>query len=377
MNFSKEFIEEIKRYGVLEIARRYTELKPSGSNYIGKCPNPSHSDSTPSFVVAQNGPYESWHCYGCHESGDGSDNIAFVQWINRKLGRNISFQEAVKMIADFYHIKIEEDKRNPVYDNNLKLAKAYQKNLTFDEAAYLIDRGLDYSDIEKWMIGFNDKRIMFPIKDKFGRISGFTGRIIDNNKYPDEPKYKNSKNSEVFNKSNILYGINNFDSSSKYILISEGVMDVILAHHYGVRYTVATLCCHLSKQHMDIIKNMNKEPVLCFDGDSAGQKGIQSALRDLSSFGIKNTKIFMLPKNKDLADISLEYRDNLRDYIESKMISYSQYMLNNVANELDAMINSEIQRAIPKVRNILNSIEDKDELIMAKSYIKNRIHLWM
>ena len=356
MKFSKETIEKIKRCGILRIANQYTEMKKSGDFYIGSCPNPAHEDKHPSFVIQTKGVYESWRCYGCSDDRDGSDNIDFIRWINSKYGKGMSFQEAVQYLANFYGITMEEkrDKNESLYRYNLELCRKFQKKLNFEHTSYLFGRGLDLNDIEKWQIGFSDERIMFPILSKSRNILGFIGRLMDEK--GQEPKYKNSSTSPIFEKNKVLYGLDKLNPKSEHILITEGVMDVILAHHYGLDYAVAPLCCHLSGHHIEIIKQLGKKPVLCFDGDIAGESGIRKAIFDMQQAEIKGVKVMQMPHGKDLADLANELKNSLSEYIEERIKSYSHFLLKDIADGIDAKLSNEIQKAIPKINEILNNI---------------------
>ena len=382
MSFSQNFIYKVKSAGVLSLAQRYTTLKQiSNTTWMGKCPNPEHQDSTPSFMVKQNSDgLESWSCFGCHSGikgfdNYGSDNIAFMQWIYDKVYKsNLSFPEAVIKVAEFYNIELECNKYDYLYQANKVKAKAYSENLNSLALQYLKERGLDKEDIVKWRLGFDGKRIVFPILDCYNQIIGFSRRILQETK--DEPKYINSVNSQIFKKQNIFYGIQFVNHKEPKLLIVEGQMDAILAHKYNVPYTVATMSCSLSDYHANYIKENNKIPIICYDGDDAGKNGMLKAINKLNDFKVPNVKILILPRNMDLADMALKLKKDLPKYVENHIMPYSTYFLQNIANELDTTMNNKIMEIAPRIRQIINNIRDPDEKHMAQNFIEKRIKLW-
>lgn len=382
--FSQEFINTVKKKGVLKLAEKFTTMKQvSPKIWNGPCPNPEHDDrNTPSFTVMLNDDgYESWACFGCHSGPKGadnfgSDNIAFIQWLYyHKKHELLPFVDALKAVAEFYEIPIEQDKNQEFYDKNMRAHTFFRDNIKVNRAAreYLYSRGLDDTDIEKWQIGFINNRISFPIIDVLNRVLGFSCRTIIDAK----PKYINSKNSPIFIKGGTFFGLNHFNKNSRYALITEGQFDVILAHKYGIDFAIATLCCKLSDKHVEKLRQSGKIPILCYDGDAAGKEGIEKGLRKLSDAGIKGAKLLLLPCGKDLADISLELKEKLPAYIKEHTVSYSNYLLSNIADKIDSAINNELQKAMPSIRRAIVSIPDQEEKDVAKSYIRSRLHLWV
>ena len=154
----KEFIQRIKKCGVRKLVEKFgTTLRQINEDtWLAHCPNPHHKDTHESFMVKLNPDgLESWCCYSCHqgtkdgESGNyGSDNIAFMQWMYHNTnGGELSFKEAVKLIARFYGIPMESDKYDFIYKNNEQLCAGYESGLTDFVRLYLYDRGLEDSDI--------------------------------------------------------------------------------------------------------------------------------------------------------------------------------------------------------------------------------------
>lgn len=380
----KAFIRKIKECGVRRLAERFgTQLHQVNENtWMGHCPNPMHEDSHESFMVSLNPDgLESWCCFTCHQGakGDGnygSDNIAFVQWMfsNTHKGAEMNFKEAVKTIAKFYGIPMEQGKYDFVYKENERHCTEYEKSLTDFVRLYLYGRGLEDEDIKKWRLGFDGDRVTFPIFSADGSIVGFSNRAFSKVAIDSGRKYVNSKTSPVFKKNELFYGLNFASrSNSGSLFIVEGQMDAIMAHKYGIDNAVATLTCKLSAWHINYIKEHNLSPVLCYDFDEAGQDGMQRAMRALYAAGIKNIKLVVLPDKRDIADLGRDLKENLPTFIEAHTMSYSQYLLSGIANRLDSVIMEEQQKCMSEVRVALDNITDPDERMVAENFIKNRI----
>lgn len=330
MYIENNVIEDIiNRTDIVEIIEENVALKKSGSNFMGLCP--FHNEKTPSFVVSQT--KQIYHCFGC---GVGGNVIKFLIDYN-----NMTFIEAITYLANKLGIEIKENK---IKDNNSKYFSLtrdvgifYYNSLVNNKEAlnYLLNRGLDIEIIQKFGLGFapkyssfieyltnkghkiedmqeiglikknNDKflptffnRIIFPIIDINKHIVGFGGRVLDKSL----PKYLNSKENIIFNKSETLYGINIARKSQKsYFILVEGYMDVITMHSYGFDSTIATLGTALTLKHAQILSKYRKDIYLAYDSDNAG---IQATLRAISIFREvdKNVKIISLLKYKDPDD---------------------------------------------------------------------------
>ena len=360
----KETINKIKNtVNLKELIEEYTELNKSGHNtWIGKCPHPDHNDNNPSFSIKEN----YWHCFGCDKGGDCID---FIQWIHPN---NLSWKESVKYLAKKYDIPIN-NKFEKDYNRNRLIANKYMKDMNVEALNYIYSRGLSNIDIEKWNIGFDkiSKRITFPLFDKNGRIVGFNKRTISNNK--NEVKYIHSKNSNIFKKSNYLYGLNYINNKLKYIIITEGVLDVITATKHGLENVVCTLGAALTKDHIPILKSLNKTIIIIYDGDKKGIDSTMKAINLLSENNIDN-KIVILPKDTDLAEISLRYKNKLKEYIESKTCTYGYYKIKNIIDDYNKDLYELKLKYQLLINDIYKSIPEK-ELVAMKSFIENEIGL--
>ena len=372
------FIEELKaQTDLVKFVKQYTNLKKVGRGiWQGTCPHPKHNDGTPSFTVWEK--QNSWACYGCHsgkkgvDGNKGSDIYAFVQWINNK-----DFYSAVKIVADWNGVAIPTNENQKLYDKNYKLAVKYQKDLLEGEEhviEYLYDRGFDDVDLDKWMIGFDkySNRIVFPLLDRYNNVIGFNKRVIDKD-YKGGDKYINSATSKIFNKSTYLYGIHNLDDSCNEIRITEGSIDVILAKKYGVKNIVASLGTSFTENHAKMIYKLGKTPVLIFDGDEAGNKGLLKALSYFDSLGVY-CKVIKLPNGKDLADLASDLKFATENYIKQQAMTAGYVKVKNIIDEYNASLYEIKLETIPKLEAVMDLVP-LSERKSIRTFIKDELNI--
>jgi DNA primase len=338
----REFIEQLlSRVEIVElIDSRVTLRKKSGNNYFACCP--FHNEKNPSFSVSQNKQF--FYCFGCGAHGNAIDFL--IQY------DHFSFPEAVKALAKQVGLEVPNqaysaDKtasQQTLYDLLEQVASYYQTQLKQHPDAkrvveYLKKRELsgavakDFSvgfapagwdnilqalgktaEIRQQLFntgmlikkddgGFYDRfrdRIMFPIRDKRGRIIGFGGRIID----AGEPKYLNSPETPIFQKGHELYGLYQTLQAHRQlarIIVVEGYMDVIALFQLGINYAVATLGTATSASHLERLFRQTSEIIFCFDGDEAGKNAAWRALQvtlPLMRDGIQ-IRFMFLPDGED------------------------------------------------------------------------------
>ncbi len=336
MRLNEDFIAELKyRSDISEIASSYMNLKRRGRNLVGLCP--FHGEKTPSFnIYAENG---SFYCFGC---GAGGDVITFIMKIE-----NLDYMEAVKFLAQRAGMSLPEDTvddsmsklRNRIYEANREAARFFYSKLYSKEGAhalsYLHSRalsdntirrfGLGYSPNSRFALtnhlkskGFTDSelvaanlvfksksgngvvdrffdRAMFPIIDLRSNVIGFGGRIMSDQK----PKYLNTSDTLVFNKSQNLFSLNNAkNSGTRRLILCEGYMDVIALNQAGFTDAVATLGTALTMEQAMLMKRYCDEVVICYDADEAGQKATQRAIGILRNTGL-NVRVLSIPDSKD------------------------------------------------------------------------------
>lgn len=328
---SNEIINEIRnKTDIVDVVSRYVNLTKKGKNYIGVCP--FHDDHSPSMSVSPE--KQIFTCFSCGATGNV---FTFVSDFEK-----ISFSDAVRLLGEKAGISIGNNtyignsKRDEYFDIYDSANKFYQNslftNLGKNAIQYLKNRNIDRDTIKKFGIGLsvqklsltdylknknysidklidvgltNDNgndifinRIMFPIYDLAGNPVAFSGRIYNTK---DTSKYINTKETDKFKKGKILYNYHIAKEHLKKndsVIIMEGQMDVIRASTIGVNNCIATMGTALTRDHKSIIKNMTNNVILCFDGDSAGEKATISAIELLEDTGI-DIKIVRLPNDMD------------------------------------------------------------------------------
>ena len=387
--YSNDFIKRLKsRVDLLQLVSNYTEMKRTGDGqYMGKCPHPDHHDDTPSFIVYnKNVDDQNWSCYGCHNGGKnlqdntsknyGSDCFAFIQWISNYHGstKPIGFADAVKVLAEYVGMPLEEDRFISKYRELKKLAQKQQVDLFArpDLIAYLNKRGLSNDDIAYFGIGFDiqENRISFPLPNYDGNIIGFSCRRTSDD--IDVPKYKNSETSEWFQKKTYLYGMHSVDKSYEYAFITEGVFDVTLAQKYELKNVFGLLNSSLTEQHARFIANMRFIPVFCQDNDRAGQKGILKAVNLMSEYGV-NSKVCILPAGKDLAETALMQKENLTQFLLDRSEYFGKYYLGKIFDQFDKDIYDLRMEYLPHAMELINKVPSANEQELLKYELYKRM----
>jgi DNA primase len=373
--YPQEFIDKIKEVvPMIQLAEEYTTLEKVGNGiYRGRCPHPEHVDKNPSFCVWEKS--QSWACLVCHHGKKtekfknyGSDCIAFIRWI-----RKLSMPMAIEFLANKYQIPLPDKKNQKLLDNKKRLTYSYMDNLTGKALKYLTDRGLSKEDCFEWGLGYDGQKIIFPLLDRYKNILGFTKRWIE---IPENcvDKYKNSPNSPIFNKGLYLYGTHKLDLEFDEIRITEGSMDVILADKYGAKNIVGTLGTAFTEGHIQMLKHYKLLPVFCFDGDSAGLKAINKSAALLAEEGLY-CKVLILPEGKDMADLALELKEGLEDYIKENSITYGSHLIGDEVNNYLAKVNELKLKHYPKLVAILKQVPNAEERNILKSHIKNLMNI--
>ena len=337
MYYPEEVIEEVRtRNDIVDIISGYVKLQKKGSNYFGLCP--FHHEKSPSFSVSQS--KQMYHCFGCGVSGNV---FTFVMEYE-----NYSFMEALQMLADRAGVALPKqeyskeakeaaDLRTALLEINRMAANYYYFQLTNPQGEvgyrYLRDRQLADDTIRHFGLGFANKtsddlyrylrakgyddkilketglvtieergahdkfwnRVMFPIMDVNNRVIGFGGRVMG----AGEPKYLNSPETMLFDKSRNLYGLNYARTSrKKYMMLCEGYMDVISMHQAGFDQAVASLGTAFTLGQASLLKRYTKEVLLSYDSDGAGVKAALRAIGILKEAGLTG-KIISLEPYKD------------------------------------------------------------------------------
>lgn len=335
MYYPEELIEEVRtKNDIVDVISGYVRLQKKGSSYFGLCP--FHNEKSPSFSVSRG--KQMYYCFGC---GAGGNVFTFLMEYE-----NFSFIEAVRFLADRAGVELpameysreakeKADMRTLLLEINKAAAQYFYAQLKKEqgEAAYtyLRDRELTDATIKAFGLGYSNKysndlfqyltnkgyneeqvrqaglistdekngvydrfwnRVMFPIMDVNSKVIGFGGRVMGEGK----PKYLNSPETPVFDKSRSLYGLNRARTSRKpYFLICEGYMDVISLHQAGFTNAVASLGTALTAGHAALIKRYVQEVYLTYDSDEAGTRAALRAVPILREAGISARVIRMEP----------------------------------------------------------------------------------
>ena len=329
---------------IVQVIGEHVELKRAGTRFTGRCP--FHAEKTPSFSVNPQGQF--FHCFGCGESGDV---FSFVMKIHR-----LDFPDALTLLAQKYHVDLPERQlseaeqaqlrqREGLYRANEEAATLFQQCLLDEKLGktariYLEKRGVPWATIEQYRLGYAPEpdlagwsyccdrlaakglkpeileaaglavkkerggyydrfrgRVMFPIFDLTGRVVAFGGRVLGDEK----PKYMNSPESPVFDKSRLLFGLYQHRENirkQKQALVVEGNFDLLLLAVHGITNVVAPLGTALTRPHVHALRNFASETVLLFDADAAGLK---AAMRSVPLFLAEQVecRVALLPSGHD------------------------------------------------------------------------------
>ncbi|WP_026287647.1 DNA primase [Thioalkalivibrio sp. ALJ24] len=329
------FIDELlERTDIVEVVRRRVSLKKAGSEYAACCP--FHGEKTPSFYVSPQKQF--YHCFGCGVHGTA---IGFLMDYE-----NLSFPEAVEQLAEQAGLEVprehddspRQDATAPLYAALEAAADYFVRQLRETPRAvdYLKNRGIDGATARDFRLGWapasgllqalSDRfspqqlvdaglaarrdngdlrerfrsRIMFPIRDRRGRITGFGGRLIDDG----EPKYLNSPESTIFHKGQTVYGLHEARRAQTrldHLVVVEGYMDVVALARSGYHRAVACMGTALGRSHFDVLFRQVGRLTLCFDGDAAGRRAASRALEQALPViqGMREVRFLFLPEGDD------------------------------------------------------------------------------
>ncbi|WP_264404187.1 DNA primase [Vibrio owensii] len=377
----RSFIDDLlARLDIVDIIDARVKLKKKGKNYGACCP--FHNEKTPSFSVSQEKQF--YHCFGCGAHGNAID---FIMEFER-----LEFVEAIEELASYLGLDVPREQRSggggqfksgpqasssekrSLYDLMGSIAQFYRNQLKQPASKvaieYLKDRGLSGEIVQKFGIGYvadewdlvrknfgqnkdnqdmlvtggmlieNDKgnrydrfrgRIMFPIRDRRGRVIGFGGRVLGDG----TPKYLNSPETPIFHKGKELYGL--YEVLQAYrepprILVVEGYMDVVALAQYGVDYSVASLGTSTTGDHIQMLFRQTNTVVCCYDGDRAGKEAAWRALENaLQYLKTGNTlKFLFLPDGEDPDSYVRKYGKQAFEQQIEQATPLSSYLFDNL-----------------------------------------------
>ena len=397
MPFPENFITElVERNDIVDVVSGYVRLgKKSGSNLFGLCP--FHSEKTPSFSVSPD--KQIYHCFGC---GKGGGVINFIMEIE-----NLTFPEAVEFLARRVNMPMPEQendaesrKRARMLALNKDAARFFYEQLSTPAGQsareYMAKRRIGGATAKNFGIGFapdswdslrnamkakgyNDfemadaglvrrgktsgfydtfrNRLMFPVIDVRGNVIGFSGRILGDG----EPKYMNSPETLVFNKSRNLFALNLAKKSkSGYIILSEGNIDVVSLHQAGFDSAVASLGTSLTPEQARLLSRYTNQVIIAYDNDGAGIKAAQRAIGILEKLDVK-VKVLRMTGAKDPDEfIKLKGPDAFRNLLEASE-NQVDYRLKTVTDKYDLTVDEQkvefLKEATDLVARLPNSME--------------------
>ena len=335
MRYSDDIIEEVRQKNdIVDVVSQYVRLTRRGSTYFGLCP--FHNEKTPSFSVTPG--KQMYYCFGC---GAGGNVYNFIMEYE-----NYTFGEALKHLADRAGVELPKieysrevrekaEQRADLLEINKQAAQYYYYQLRTEGGKigyqYLSGRGLSEETMRKFGLGYSDKfggglytflkskgysderlresglfnvderhgmydkfwnRVIFPIMDVNNRVIGFGGRVMGDGK----PKYLNSPETKIFDKSRNLYGLNIARTTrKKYLILCEGYMDVISMHQAGFTNAVASLGTALTSGHASLLKRYTQEVLLLYDSDEAGIRAALRGIPILRDAGVSSRVVNLKP----------------------------------------------------------------------------------
>jgi DNA primase len=388
-------VDEVKqRIDIVEVVNQYVRLTKSGRTLRGLCP--FHSEKHPSFFVYPE--QQSWHCFGACNTG--GDVFSFTM---KKEG--IDFGEALRLMAQKAGVSLgtksepKAKEKERLYQVNQAAAQYFHDLLLQSPdgektRSYVASRGLSLKTVTEFQLGFSPNkweglkqhlldigyteaelstaglviesegegthdrfhnRLMFPICDIRGRITGFGARALDDSM----PKYLNSPQTPIFDKSSSLYGINLAKTAIRQqnmVVMVEGYMDAITAHQNGFSNVIASMGTSVTEKQVGAIKRLTKNMIFALDADTAGEEAM------LRGVGYENTlnaevKVIILPEGKDPDDVIKEDAEIWRNLLE-KALPIVDYTFNMVTAKLDLNTAKDKSLARDRLLTIIDEIKD-------------------
>lgn len=390
-------VDTIKeRLDITEVISGYLKLEKAGQNYKAKCP--FHNEKTPSFFISPG--RQGYYCFGCGAKGD---MFNFVEEME-----GVDFRGALKILADKAGVELEYQSRETKTEKEEvaevveRATEFFEKNLTENKEAlaYLESRGVNKDSIKKWRLGYVPDewrllfshltslgykkellikaglvknvegdtqknpydvfrgRIIFPLFDRAGGVIAFSGRALGKGV---EPKYLNSPDNILFNKSEVLYGLDRAKEDIRkknYAVLVEGQLDLVLSHQVGVSNTVASSGTAFTPAHLERLKKLSSRIILAFDGDAAGEKAAEKSTELGLSLGME-VKVAPLPEGRDPADLIKEDPNSWKDVLRKAMPSVEFFLDKLILREKDARKLGKLveKKILPMVSLVQSAIE--------------------
>lgn len=402
----ESFIQELlNRVDVVEVVDKKVQLKKAGANFVACCP--FHKEKTPSFSVSPSKQF--YHCFGCGAHGSAIsflieyDGMTFVEAVNElanAAGLKVPNEQTINPKAVKEHQKLEQvmQSANIFFQKQLRqskkaidylkargltgeIAKEFgigyapegwanlEKHIPNCDTSDLINAGLAQKNEQGKLYDRFRDRIIFPIINEKKAVIGFGGRVINPE---DTPKYYNSPETPLFQKSYELYGLINARKAIReknYVLVVEGYMDVVALAQHGVKNAVATLGTATTQFHIKKLMRYTQEVVFCFDGDHAGKEAAWRALNNaLEALNDNlNLKFLFLPNNHDPDSYIREHsNENFEEMVEASL-PFSEYLIKYLTQNNDLSSQEKKVKLLNEVEPILKKINaSKLKLLLRK-----------
>ena len=398
---SEDFINEVRgSVNIVDVISQYVSLEKRGKDYVGLCP--FHQEKTPSFSV--NPDKQFFYCFGCHKGGN------VYKFIMEK--EEVTFPESVERVAEFANIPMPQEyqeqpvKLNPLMQMHKEAADFYQQVLMTTKIGergleYARKRGLDDDLLKHFKIGYapgnsdllltylrgegytDDQlaesglfvksqdgrlfdrfrdRLMFPMSDESGHPVAFSGRRISDD--PEEPKYLNSPETSIFNKSDLLFHFSEAKKHARkegHLVLFEGHMDVISAYKAGVKTGIASMGTSLTQQQVYMIRRITKQVVINYDGDDPGQHATERAVGLFKQAGNFDLGIVILPDKLDPDEYVKQYGPDSYQAAIRGAISTTDFFLQrlkkkyNLNNEREQV--AYLSEAVAEIAALPNPVE--------------------
>ena len=407
------FIERVReRSDIYSVVSRYVSLTRRSGKFWGLCP--FHNEKTPSFTVDVGKGF--FYCFGCHTGGNVFKFLSLIE--------NIGYLEAVKLQAERLGIPLPrrktspEEERRQREEKNLLKANEFAQDF-FHECLiktargevgrkYLAGRGITAETIETFKLGFAPDswdgllknltrrgfsaqqletvglikrrgdgsgyydrfrgRVMIPINDVYGRTVAFGGRIL-NTDDENAPKYLNSPETALFNKRNLLFGLDKAHlpiSNAGAVLVVEGYMDAISVFDAGIKNVVATLGTAFTHEHAKLILRYARKIIFCYDSDEAGQRATMRALPIVQATGAE-VQVMKVPDGKDPDEFIRKHGKVAFESLMEKAVPLVEYRLNYVLEHVDISMTRGKMQAL---QDVLPVVVDVNDTVARNDYVK-------
>lgn len=413
----EDFINEVRNsVNIVDVISQYVSLEKKGKDYIGLCP--FHQEKTPSFTVNEEKQF--FKCFGC---GKGGNVYKFLMYKD-----NLTFPESVEQVANFAHIPMPSGYSNhqtnsnltPVMKINQDAADFYHRVLVTTRAgergmAYAKKRELDKKTIDHFGIGYAPQqenllllylrgknyqdddlvksglfiqsksgelydrfrdRLMFPLSDESGRVIAFSGRRLSNDKT--EAKYMNSPETEIFNKSKLLFHFAEAKKAAreeKHLVLYEGYMDVIAAYKAGVKSGIASMGTSLTDEQVYMMRRNNRNIIINYDGDDPGVHAAERAVQMFKQVGGFNIGVVVLPEGLDPDEYVKKYGEDKYHSEVKGALSATDFLLKRLAKKFN--LNNDLDRinylneAVKEISNISDPVQQ--DLYLRKIADENKV----